>query len=971
MERDKNVTSNNNVNEQVRYMTYDINPTRTPPNFNSTRTFSPPLMGTYARAAKYRNEGDMGPVRIDNTDTHYEQIQRLPQNFRPVSGNEQSHQIIIADQSRPPSNMRQASFEQSMQRPSSTYDAPPLECQPIQKVITTITTTTKAVPTLINRSSSANRSSSTNEPPNEQTSQLQKSTGVTIVKNDANQARTHEQHSVNANVSENRVLINLPMLKTNGSTDLDKAQAHLNTINDDHQAIKHLSQALHEHNKTIVNEYKRLPSQTNSGLINTTITTTTTKFDPTSKPTNNEFTVIDALLDNPLGSYDDEHNNTLHKRFSNIVSNLKNSESANLSTSSGQKDTTNKSSKVITTKIVNTTIMDQQTPLKESTTGATSNSSEQNQSLSAKSKKKKDKENKKSKTKSKQSPKDANYQVIDALIGSPTSTYLPDEYLTKYKVVPPLSSIPCIASISNAIQSTQPSNTKSKNDTLHNLVNIVNELMLHHSASLVAATTVTKTEVQQSVKPTNLTQTVQPQQQQQPQKQQPEQPVTEANQATVQSQSRPVTPRVIYRYMDDQGNVLKLSSTPPSKLRESKPDPARQYSYRYIEPSTVDTRQMIRDDERASRRSEYEQYTARQDSSRPKVVTILTRDNLNAQGKGALDLNSTVPEQPRQYSYRTIETTYIPTQQVAKDDENACRRREYEQRVLQRDDPRPTISTSRGEFEQDRRRAQSYERPSSRPQPVPVTVEYRDSVKTAPPEQQYVYHHHPQENVSLTWLPLRHEQQPAYYNIDSTIHERAPTYRTYEYVPTQAYCCHNNQAVPQNVIYRDQPSGHACYSCPTLGSYISSSPLSEYECHGCPRNYIEVFRGDEVLPSEVYSLPLNEILAATHRYSYVDENEHRKDGDHIRSRSSQRPSEKFVSSKSTHELHRQNMSPSNSNYDITRNNNQLSQSKSFDYRPLRTKLLREHDMASRLISDESNSYPTAVPAFYYRQTNAS
>ncbi|CAF5127984.1 unnamed protein product, partial [Rotaria socialis] len=51
---------------------------------------------------------------------------------------------------------------------------------------------------------------------------------------------------------------------------------------------------------------------------------------------------------------------------------------------------------------------------------------------------------------------------------------------------------------------------------------------------------------------------------------QQQQVLTNSNQLTEKTPLPPgsSTPRIVYRYMDDQGNVLKLSSTPPSKLRE-------------------------------------------------------------------------------------------------------------------------------------------------------------------------------------------------------------------------------------------------------------------------------------------------------------------------------------------------------------------------------------------------------------------
>ncbi|CAF4165757.1 unnamed protein product, partial [Rotaria magnacalcarata] len=66
--------------------------------------------------------------------------------------------------------------------------------------------------------------------------------------------------------------------------------------------------------------------------------------------------------------------------------------------------------------------------------------SEQVPLIDPKEKKKQDKEKKKaSKMKSKSKSKSENYQAIDAIISSPISIRLPDSYLTKYNVSPPLS----------------------------------------------------------------------------------------------------------------------------------------------------------------------------------------------------------------------------------------------------------------------------------------------------------------------------------------------------------------------------------------------------------------------------------------------------------------------------------------------------------------------------------------------------
>ncbi|CAF4821191.1 unnamed protein product, partial [Rotaria magnacalcarata] len=75
----------------------------------------------------------------------------------------------------------------------------------------------------------------------------------------------HENFT-DSNNKGTRRLINFPLIKTTGATDLDRAQAQFDNANDDHQAIQQLTRALHDHNKTTVNEYKRLPSQTKTDV---------------------------------------------------------------------------------------------------------------------------------------------------------------------------------------------------------------------------------------------------------------------------------------------------------------------------------------------------------------------------------------------------------------------------------------------------------------------------------------------------------------------------------------------------------------------------------------------------------------------------------------------------------------------------------------------------------------------------------
>ncbi|CAF2095536.1 unnamed protein product, partial [Rotaria magnacalcarata] len=72
--------------------------------------------------------------------------------------------------------------------------------------------------------------------------------------------------------------------------------------------------------------------------------------------------------------------------------------------------------------------------------------------------------------------------------------------------------------------------------------------MLHHAAALTASTTITKVQMQKPTKPIDSNPLIQQQQQQ---------ALTNSNQLTGKPPLPPgsSTPRTVYRYMDDQGNV--------------------------------------------------------------------------------------------------------------------------------------------------------------------------------------------------------------------------------------------------------------------------------------------------------------------------------------------------------------------------------------------------------------------------------
>jgi hypothetical protein len=846
----------------------------TSPTLNSTRTHSPPLMGTSARAAKRRMDGDTGPLRIDGTDTYNQQLQHHYQNVRQVLEEQQPNQITNIDQStesRQSFSTKRDFFEQQLKSTSvSTYDSPPREQKPAQKIITTITTTTTTQPTPRNQPNSLlNESSPSVDQLFEQAAELQKYTNINPTKTDSQQPliieRT-EQYQVflDPKIQELRRTSTLPITKTNHTTDIDQTQTqHVDRFVDDHQAIQKLTRVLQEHNTSAVNELKRLPSQSNSILINTTTTTTTTipsnivLIDRSKQPITSEFTVIDALLDNPLGTNNNKQNNALHIRFNDILSNLRNAEYVNV--------------------------------LKQSTAKITKKKKSKNEKTS-KEKKKQEKENKRrNKIKSKKLSKTKDYHVIDAIINSPIVRHLPDSYLAKYKVSSPrsqLSSVPSITGKDNI----QQLDTKVKNETVHNnLVNIVSELKLHNAAALTTSTT---NELQRSTNPIYLNQV---------------HPGSNQFQTQLQS-SESNKPRIVYRYIDEQGNVLKISPTPPSQLHVITPEESRQTIYRNTDPTYFHSRQIAVDDERHHFIPGREQRTTWQDES--KLPTTVTREDLELRDKRIPKLS----EQP--------------------------------------------LSTTRS---------------------IPILIEREHSLKRPFQEQQQqrIYQHPNQQNVQLTWLPLSYQLDKQYipsggtagYDSDSTTSEDSPTYRPYDYAPFDTHHRYNHRPLFQSLHYQSHSPVRSYYPSPSRLSYGNRHISPDYSGNSVSRNYIEVFRDGELKPSEVYSLPFKESVSPNHRHSRYDKYQSEKYGKkHVPSSSPHAKRERSIPSLSNHGPY---TSHTNSNFDPVYFDNYIRQSKSSEYRPLRTKLQREYKITPSLLVDEwDHPYPSGSTD-YNKQTSIS
>ncbi|CAF2325572.1 unnamed protein product [Rotaria sp. Silwood2] len=988
MDNDKGVSTNGGIGELVRIVDNHLNIMRPSPGLSSTRTYTPPLMGTSARIAKRRVDGDTGPIRIEGTDTYNQPLQHQYQNVRQILEQQQPNQISNVDQSKHSRSLPNAQrdfFDKHSSSPLSTYDTPPHEQQqqqqqppPIQKIVTTITTTTSSTPTLANQTpSSSNRV-------------LEQSTETNIktFKNDSQQPHIiehrekYQEFSDSSNYDIHR-LPKLPITKTSGATDLDQVQAEVDRLTDDHQAIQQWTHLLQEHNVKVTNEYKRLPSQSNTTPTNTTANPLNTiVIDQANKTTTtSEFTVIDALLDNPLGSNDDKQNSVLHKRFNDILSNIRNSEYVNLFKNSTAKKILKKS----TTETVNTPLMRKQTHFTESNIEMISSSTEQTPLLNSKEKKKQDKVNKKktkTKTKSKKLSKDVDYQVIDAIINSPISLYLPDSYLAKYKVMSPLSqvsSIPSITSKDNGISMSQQLDIKANNETVYNLVQIVNELFLHHAAALTILGSTPKKKLQNPVKPSVLSELVYHQQQQQP--------LMNSNQSETQLQSEPIKPRVLYRYIDEQGNVLKLSPTSPSQLRESISDQSQQYSYRNIEPAYTYNRQITRDDEQHLRRvPEHEQRITRQDESRLPTTTTITKQDLELRNKNisqlsnrSSDLDTITPEPSQQYSYRNIEPAYIYNKKITKDDEQHLRRvPEHEQRITRQDESRLPTAIAKLDFKSGNENvSQINEKPLPIVYNIPISIESEHTIKS-PSQQQRIHHHPNQQNVSLSWLPLSHQSEQQYiptgpinYETDSSMSEHSPMYCVHDYIPIHAHhhhhhnqatfppntCCHHHQHLPDHVQYPSSPSV----------SYISPNIIPEYSSTGFSRNYIEVFRDGGTIPSEVYSLPINEPIPTNYSHACHDHCENK----HHPASSINLQYEKNIPSTSNRDQCHSRTIETSPNHDNLYFDTYLPQSKSFDYRPLRTKLQREHKITPRLLVEEWDHPQQSISTDYNKQRSTS
>jgi hypothetical protein len=408
--------------------------------------------------------------------------------------------------------------------------------------------------------------------------------------------------------------------------------------------------------------------------------------------------------------------------------------------------------------------------------------------------------------------------------------------------------------------------------------------MLHHAAALTTLANTSTTQLQKFNRPTNLNQI------------EPQRLRSNFNQL-----SQPTKPRVVYRYMDEQGHILKISSTSPSQLLEKIPGESQENSYRKTEPTYFHSRQIAVDDERRHLIPERKQRTI--GPHEPKLPTTGTREDLELRDKRIPILSG----QP--------------------------------------------VSTARI---------------------IPISIEREQSTKT--PVSQHTSYHPNQQNVQLTRLPLSYQldQQPipsgrkADYETDSTASERSATYRPYDYAPIDNHSRYNHRPLFQKTYYQNRSPTHPYYSSP------SHSPNDQRDISPISRNYIEVFRDGEIRPSEVYSLPFNEPIGRSQHHSRYDQYQAEKYGkNHALSSSPNIKYTKIIPPLSNRDSYPPHTLENSPNQDDIYLDNYLRQSKSFDYRPLRTKLQREYKITPSLLVDEWDHSNPSTSTGFTKQTSVS
>ena len=972
-------TTSSDISELVRIVHSHLNPVPfTSSTTSSMRTFTPPLMGTFARAAKRRIDIDSRPIRIEGTDTYNQQLKHYYQNIHQISKNHQLQTSNDDTSSDAPQsfNAKREFFEQCFKPSSSTYDSPPRQQQQQpQKISSAITA---AASNFHDRTSSSSNESPSVDRLLKQAVELQKLSSTNSIKTDSQAPsaieRTEEYQTVldslNHEVRRTPIISHMSIVsstKAARATDLDQAQAQVERLTDDHQAIQQLTRAIQEHNATTIGEYKRLLSKTNTNSFSSPPMTSEVPLDRTNLLETREFSVIDALVSNPLGANDEKRNNLLRIRYNDIMTNLRNPEYVD---SLKQSITANKESKkrktekkpksqallpmnpaeqisvpshittlepipAQTTELITATSLSERIPL-----------------IDPKQAKKHAKNNKKETgSKSRKKSKNTDYQVIDAIISSPVSLRLPDVYLRKYNVSPPLSPSSPLPSISplitlntNATVTTTTTTSISKDSNAfaldkHQRVlylpKIINELQSHHenaaktSLSTISSKPKTTTDSKQSVTVNAQSVPIRNEIESQQRLSEQQDQRIPSRQGDKNPQSEPIKSRLVYRYMDEQGRILKVSSVPPNELHEQ---PSQSNSYHNREPM------------------------------------------------------------------------YFQGQHITIDDDIRHPISQYEQRVTWQDEPKVPTKVRREDFElRDKRVPQLGEQSMSATRTKPVSIESEHSSRNSSQQlSQRIYDYSNQPNVKLAWLPLSYETEQtiqsggsgsAGYDTDSTISEHSATHRLYEYGPIEGTYRYANRPYYHDYYY-NHSSGPIYRRTPPLVLYNDRSISPEYG--GLSRNYIEVFRdGDfcETRPSEIYSLPLSDHI---HTLPNLLSNNHHSRYDQYQSeRYGTMSNRNYIPSlyqydyypSSMPNSHYQQTIPSSSvltpSYYIhrdphyhrtvqscpkTERKNYIRQSKSLNYRPLRTRLQQEYKITPSLLVDEWD-YPQTSDTIKYSTTN--
>lgn len=352
----------------------------------------------------------------------------------------------------------------------------------------------------------------------------------------------------------------------------------------------------------------------------------------------------------------------------------------------------------------------------------------------------------------------------------------------------------------------------------------------------------------------------------------------------IETTNQSIKPPVFYRYMDEQGNVLKISSTAPSELR-------------------------------------------------PTITG----------------------ESPSNVKSRTAEPTYFHSRYIAVEDERRHFVPENERHTAWPEEPKLPTTITRKDFELlDKRIPKVSERPSSITRAIPVNYEYQYPIKPST-----------HENIQLSWLPLSYQLEQSFqptattgYDSDSSESDRSTLYRSYDYTPAHNRSHHKHRPLFQ----KTHPSTHSptrSYYPPPARLPLSNRGISpDFSTNNVSRNYIEVFRDGENQPSEVYSLPFEESIPLTQRHSRLDQYQSDKyQRKHHTSSSPTTKPTKIIPSISNHEPYSPQTVQSSPNRQDGYLNNYLRHSKSFDYRPLRTKLQREYKVTPSLLVDEWEQTP--------------